>query len=318
MCLKSCFNTRPVIAIPLIAWSCGSYLLNYFINNKGDELGITFGLTDFAHNWKYINMVSKCTTPDYVACSSSVVSTSLSILADYVETIGQNSEKINEASAILLRGSIIFNPNLTYGTLSDVDGNTYKTIQIGTQTWMAENLKTTIYNDHTTIPCVTAMMAWFSLTTPGYSWFNNDEAANKATYGALYNWYVVDGTSNSGKNVCPEGWHVPSITEWTELLNYLGGESVAGGKLKETGTTHWDAPNGNATNDAGFTALPGTSRYSTGAFPYFLGNYGKWWSSTESSSTNAFCQEMTFENGISTSYEDTKREGISVRCLKDN
>ena len=125
---------------------------------------------------------------------------------------------------------------------------------------MAENLRTTKYNDGTPIPQVTDAAAWSNLMTPGYCWYNNDAAKYKETYGALYNWYTV----NIG-NLCPSGWHVPADTEWMVLTAHLGGEKISGGKLKETGTLHWDKPNLRATNETGFTALPGGRCYFSGA-----------------------------------------------------
>ena len=117
---------------------------------------------------------------------------------------------------------------------------------------MAGNLKTVKYNDGTDIPLVTDKTAWGALTTPGYCWLNNDKATNKDTYGALYNYYVVDPAANGGKNVCPTGWKVPTNDEWTALTTNLNGEAGAGGKLKEAGTAHWQTPNTAATNETGF------------------------------------------------------------------
>ena len=142
--------------------------------------------------------------------------------------------------------------DLTYGLLTDIVGNTYKTIKIGTQTWMAENLKTTKYNDGTDILNITNTTESINLSTPGYCWYLNDAYKYKNIYGALYNWYVL----NTGK-ICPAGWHVPSNLEWTTLTTYLGGDSVADRKLKETGTTHWINTYTGVTNSSGFTALPG-------------------------------------------------------------
>jgi uncharacterized protein (TIGR02145 family) len=137
-------------------------------------------------------------------------------------------------------------------TVTDIDGNIYHTVTIGTQVWMVENLKTTKYRNGDPIPNVTGN-AWAALTTGAYCWYNNDAATYKATYGALYNWYAVADS----RNIAPTGWHVPTDAEWTTLTTFLGGESVAGGKLKETGTNHWTSPNTGATNETGFTALPG-------------------------------------------------------------
>jgi uncharacterized protein (TIGR02145 family) len=202
-------------------------------------------------------------------------------------------------------------PNNYAGLMSDIDGNTYKTVTIGTQIWMAENLRVVRYNNGTTIPLVTDNTAWAGLTTPGYCWYNNDAATNKTTYGALYNWYTV----NTG-NLCPTGWHVPTDAEWTTLTTYLNGESVAGGKLKETGTAHWASPNTGATNETGFTALPGGYRNYNGTFNN-IGYYGYWWSSTETSTTNAWNRLLNYN--FSNVFRDfnNKEFGFSVRCLRD-
>jgi uncharacterized protein (TIGR02145 family) len=206
---------------------------------------------------------------------------------------------------------INFNPDLSYGILSDVDGNTYKTIQIGNQTWMAENLKTTRYNDGTEIPFVPDNISWYNLTTPAYCWNIYDEASTKSPFGALYNWYSI----NSGK-LCPAGWHVPTDAEWTTLTTSLG-ESVAGGKLKETGTTHWTNPNVGASNQTGFTALPGGGRdYDGGSFVYIEYN-GVWWSSTEGSADYAWGRNISYYYSDVLRGYYRKKMGFSVRCLKD-
>ena len=204
----------------------------------------------------------------------------------------------------------------TPDTITDADGNVYNTVIIGTQVWTAENLKTTKYNDGSNIPLVTDNTSWGNLTTPGYCWYNNDAANHKNVYGALYNWYAV----NTGK-LCPAGWHVPSDTEWTTLTDYLGGESVAGGKLKSTGTIEdgtglWHRPNPGATNETGFTAVPGGYRYVDGTFCN-IGSDGQWWSSTATFSTDALCRFMLCNNNsVSSSYYN-KKKGNSVRCVRD-
>jgi uncharacterized protein (TIGR02145 family) len=152
--------------------------------------------------------------------------------------------------------------------VTDGDGNVYNTVTIGTQIWMKGNLKTMKFNYGTSIPNVTDNTTWAGLTSAAYCWYNNDAATYKTTYGALYNWYAVDVASNDGKNVCPAGWHIPSDAEWTTLTDYLGGASVAGSKLKETGTTHWLSPNTGATNESGFTALPGGGHSRNGNIIY--------------------------------------------------
>jgi len=212
---------------------------------------------------------------------------------------------------------IIFNSDLAYGSISDSDGNLYKTIQIGTQTWMAENLRTTKFNDGASLPHVTVDTEWEALTTPGYCWYNNDPLSFRETNGGLYNWYAV----NTGK-LCPEGWHVPTNAEWNSLSDYLG--TVAGGMMKETGTSKWVDPNTGASNISGFTAIPGGSRepyfleWSYSTFSY-IGYYGTWWSATEYSNPKAgyaaglYAKESTFNN----EYIPAKVAGLSVRCLKD-
>ena len=140
-------------------------------------------------------------------------------------------------------------------TVTDIDGNVYKTITIGAQVWMKENLKVTKLNDGTAIELVINDDDWGISTSPGYCWYDND-VNNKNLYGGLYNGYCVI----TGK-LCPTGWHVPTDSEWTELSDYLGGDDVAGGKMKETGTTHWLSPNTDANNESGFTGLPGGYRH---------------------------------------------------------
>jgi len=196
-------------------------------------------------------------------------------------------------------------------TVTDIDGNVYNTVTIGTQVWMLENLKVTKLNDGTAIPLVTDKTSWLNLTTPGFCWYGNNEATYKNTYGALYNWYTV----NTGK-LSPAGWHVPTDAELTTLTNYLGGESIAGGKLKETGTTHWQSPNTGATNESGFTGLPGGMRNVPGFF-YNIENSGIWWSSTEYDATNEWLSEADYNYGGFYKLNLVKTCGFSVRCVKD-
>ena len=201
-------------------------------------------------------------------------------------------------------------PNIT-----DAESNSYKTVYIGTQQWMAENLKVTKYNDGTAIPNITDNTQWQNNTTGAWAYFNND-AANNAKYGKLYNWYTVSKTSNGNKNVCPTGWHVPTDAEWTVLTDYLGGESVAGGKMKEVGTSNWNYPNTDATNASLFTGLPGGNRSGNGGY-YGVGYDGYWWSSTEDSTGSAWTRGLFSGSGVAASYNDVKADGLSVRCLRD-
>ena len=194
------------------------------------------------------------------------------------------------------------------GTVTDIDGNVYNTVTIGTQIWMVENLKTTKYNDGTSIPNVTDYTEWGALTTGAYCWYNNN-ASNKSPYGALYNWYSV----NTGK-LAPVGWHVPTFAEWTTLNTVIGGVA---GKLKETGTDHWASPNTGATNETGFTALPGGSR-NGGYLAAFtgLGLSGYWWS-TRDDNTGGAGEALMYNFDVISQYASVKWIGSSVRCVKD-
>lgn len=203
------------------------------------------------------------------------------------------------------------NTNVAGGGITDIEGNYYNTVTIGTQIWMAENLKTTKYNDNTTIPHVTDSVAWLSLSTPAYCWYNNDSLSYANIYGNIYNWYTV----NTGK-LCPVGWHVPSDAEWETLTTYLGGVSVAGGKLKETGTFYWNSPNTNATNETGFTALPAGDRHSNGGF-YVIQSYGFWWTTTSVDANTAWYRYVRYNSGGVVESSTSKNFGFSVRCVKD-
>jgi uncharacterized protein (TIGR02145 family) len=203
--------------------------------------------------------------------------------------------------------NIVFNPDLNYGSVEDVDGNTYKTIVIGSQTWMAENLSTTKFNDNTSIPLITGSGPWTALSTPAFCIFNNDSLG----YGCIYNWFAV----NTGK-LCPTGWHIPSDDEWTTLTTFLGGEDVAGTMLRETGTKHWLTSNTEASNSSGFTALPGGYCGYDGIFGNLHRN-GDFWSATEFSSIESYYRDIYYGFVNVTRTSSSKLSGFSVRCLKD-
>jgi uncharacterized protein (TIGR02145 family) len=203
------------------------------------------------------------------------------------------------------------------GTVKDFDNNVYNTVTVGTQVWMAENLKTTSYNDGTAIPQVVDPVAWTALTTAGYCWPSNDKATYKDIYGALYNFYVVDATTNGGKNACPVGWHVPSDDEWTSLVGAVGGELGAGGKLKEAGTKHWLSPNAGATNESFFSALPAGGRGSNGGFDTIGSGASFWTSTTYYDTTSSWDRFLSSDNGNAHRQYTGKVNGVSIRCLKD-
>jgi uncharacterized protein (TIGR02145 family) len=195
--------------------------------------------------------------------------------------------------------------------VEDGDGNVYSTIKIGNQTWITENLKTTKYMNGDPIPNVTNTTEWVKLKAGAYCWYNNDAEAYKDTYGALYNWYTVIDQ----RKICPTGWHVPNYNEWISLRSYLGNINEAGGKLKEFGTIHWESPNTGATNETGFTALPGG--IFNGSQFLNIGRYGYWWN-TSSISNSARFTVISFNSSALQFSNTSMNLGLSVRCLKDN
>ena len=198
--------------------------------------------------------------------------------------------------------------------VTDVDGNTYNTVQIGSQVWMSENLKTSRYRNGGSIPYVVGNSDWQALTRGAWSNYNHD-AANDPIYGKLYNWYTT-----LGDTLCPTGWGVPTDAEWTILTTYLGGESVAGGKMKSVGTAYWNDPNTGATNESGFSVLPGGWRRSDGSFGFIRGG-AFFWSAAEYGYYDAWFRYLNNFNGsVSRNpniYGYDKSVGASVRCLRD-
>jgi len=212
-------------------------------------------------------------------------------------------------------GNAISFTTLPYGSATDIDGNVYRTINIGTQTWMVENLKTTKFNDGTSIPNVTSDASWSALTTPGYCFMSNDAATYKATYGALYNWYTV----NTGK-LAPAGWHVPTDADWMKILGYCGGFDYAGNILKEAGTTHWVSDGYyiyNVTNETGFTGLPAGYRQSSDGQFFNLGRNGMMWELEAYSSTQSSGWHLNYLAECLQTLISPKGSGFSVRCVKN-
>jgi uncharacterized protein (TIGR02145 family) len=197
-------------------------------------------------------------------------------------------------------------------TVTDYDGNVYNTVTIGTQTWMKENLKVIHYRNGDSIPNVTADTTWFNLTTGAYCNYFND-TNNVSIYGRLYNWNAV----NDSRNLCPIGWHIPTYYEWMTLFIYLGGDSSSGGKMKETGTIHWQSPNTGATNESGFTALPGGQRVCSAYF-LDLSRWATFWSSSFDSISGAYFVSLhSYDSNFSFGSYPTNG-GFSIRCLKDS
>lgn len=208
------------------------------------------------------------------------------------------------------------------GTITDIDGNTYNTVQIGTLCWMKENLKTTTYRNGTPIPNVTDDNAWSNLTTGAYAWYDND-ISWKNLYGALYIYYATVDTNG----LCPTGWHVPTNDEWTALTDFIGGtgsphgnelkscrqvDSPQGGGCNTTEHPRWSESNENGTDDYGFSGLSGSYRNNHG-----MGTNGVWWSSSEKSPYSAWFRSLKYGSGDVTVGTTGKRGGMSVRCLRD-
>jgi uncharacterized protein (TIGR02145 family) len=202
------------------------------------------------------------------------------------------------------------NDSPSAGTVTDADGNVYHTVKIGTQTWMVENLKTTRYNDGTSIPLVTDNNEWSKMGTEAYCWYDNDSAANVGSNGALYNW-----TAANSDKLAPSGWHVATDADWTTLTTFLGGENVAGGKLKEKGTANWLSPNIGATNEVGFSALPSGYRSTDGTFTD-SGVSGDWWTANEVNDIHAWFRGVGNNLTTISRVGLSKVYGLSVRCVK--
>jgi uncharacterized protein (TIGR02145 family) len=223
--------------------------------------------------------------------------------------------KNNDSSSSTLN---IIGPNIT-----DIDGNVYQSITNCGLTFTKQNLNVSKYTDGTPIPQVTDPTQWANLTTGAWCYYNNDPA-NGTTYGKLYNWYAVAGIYDTAsaanpdlrKKLSPTGWHIPTDTEWTQLTDCLGGEFIAGGKMKAIGTLLWQSPNTDANNESGFSGLPGGYRVNGGTFGA-IGGGGSWWSSSENGMTDAWTRFLGYNYVYAPNYSGTKSDGFSVRCLRD-
>jgi uncharacterized protein (TIGR02145 family) len=205
------------------------------------------------------------------------------------------------------------NPNLTYNSIMDASGNSYATIVIGTQEWMAENLRTTVYANGDPIASP-ASDQFLGINSGAWTHYDNN-IQYEFPYGKLYNWFAV----NDPRNVCPTGWHVPSQQEYYTLINYLGGPTVAGGKLKSNNREFWESPNLNATNESGFSSLPGgyLGSDSNGASFNAEGNRGFWWSSTDGGFYGPYYIFMAYDSSMARSGDMGRNYGCCIRCLKD-
>jgi uncharacterized protein (TIGR02145 family) len=276
-------------------------------------------------NWGNSTYFLKTETDPTNGTNYSIVGTSQLLSVPYALYSNDVPVRVSSSGDTLYIGSRniiipgISNANLT---VTDASGNTYPTVAIGTQVWMAENLRTTKYRDGSNIPVITDNAQWANnwnnkTTLPMMGWYKNEQKTySDNKFGALYNWYAINPATNGNKNVCPTGWHVPTDAEWVILTNFFGGASVAGGKMKSTGTQHWLSPNADATNSSGWSGLPGGNRNCLGAF-FGVSEYGFWWTSTESDNDGAWLRSLYYSYGDLNRSGDCKNYGFSVRCIKD-
>ncbi len=265
-------------------------------------------------------MVSGCTNPQACNYNAAANVDNGSCLIQGTACNDNNANTTNDVinGSCVCAGTAVGNGTFIPGNgATDIDGNTYTSIIINGQEWMQQNLAVTKYRNGDPIPTGLSNTTWQNTTNGAYAIYNND-AANNTLYGKLYNWYAVNDT----RGLCPSGWHVPSDGEWSTLINYLdpsanGGDTwpnVAGGKLKST--TGWNSPNEGATNESGFTGLPGGYRYTNGPYTN-IGTNGYWWSSTEYDSNLAGTRTLYYVNSVVLRDYDTKPSGFSVRCVRD-
>ena len=199
--------------------------------------------------------------------------------------------------------------------VTDIDGNSYNLVEIDTQLWISKNLNVSKYRNGDEIPQVQDEAEWAALTTGAWCYYENKEE-NGTTYGKLYNWFAV----NDPRGLAPEGFHIPKDSEWDDLIYYLGGEEVAGVKMKEKGTTHWKKPNKPASNSSRFTGLPGGCRYPDDTLNNSfkeIGEQGNWWSSNKSDGKYTSTYNITYYDDYASGRDNNKINGLSVRCLKD-
>jgi uncharacterized protein (TIGR02145 family) len=205
----------------------------------------------------------------------------------------------------------VHNPDLVYSSMTDQEGNLYKTIVIGTQEWMAENLNTSIYVNGDSIPTNLDDTTWQNTTDGAWAYYDND-TSYACPRGKLYNWYACADS----RHLCPQGWHIPSQNDWTELTNSLGGQAIAGAKMKSFGTLYWLSSNTEADNSSGFSATSGGMRHRNGTYQ-LIGANGQWWSSTPFNATSAWNRLMTSDDIDVEVIASRKEYGFSVRCLRD-
>ena len=304
--LTSCISPPPVVSIPTVTTASTSVITSTSAVSGGNVTSTgELYLDSRGVVW------STSTNPTVALSTKTTDGTASGIFASTITGLVANTTYYVRAYATNSIGTAYGNEeSFTTSAYLDNDGNTLATVVIGTQEWMQKNLDETKYRNGDVIPQVTDPTAWAGLTTGAWCYYANN-TANGTVYGKLYNWYAV----TDPRGLAPIGWHVPNNNEWTTLTDYLGGTTVAGGKIKST--LIWNSPNIGATNSSGFTALPGGNRYYDGVFNN-IGYDGYWWSATEVTGTsNAWILSIDYNYAYTNSYSNFKADGISVRCVKD-
>ena len=295
-------------------------LANYrtALNLKAPLASPTFTGTVSGIDKIMVGLVNVDNTTDASKPVSSATQTALNIKVNISDTTSMLSTYLRKADAIIsdLQNQVALLVGLT--ALVDIDGNNYSLVKIGNQIWMKENLKVSRYRNGDLIPVVTDNSSWSALGTGGRSWYSNDSTTYENPYGNLYNWYAV----NDSRKLCPLGWHVPIDAEWTTLTDFLGGMSVAGGKMKSTGTTYWTSESAGIDNSSGFSALPGGYRNNVGSFIY-INTDAFFWSATPDTYGRAWFRNLSHNFGSVYNYDYLGNYGLnqlfgaSIRCLRD-
>lgn len=292
---------------PLSYFSTEAYC-NGYISDIGGELPSEYGACWNTSSNPTIANFKKAATTGLNNLFTVQVTNLIPGTTYYIRAYATNSGGTGYSSELAFTTKVYF----TAGTgVTDIDGNNYKTIKLGTQEWMAENLRTTKYANGNIITNGSGNEFSSGTTNGLWCYYENNNSYNNS-YGKLYNWYAV----NDSRNLCPTGWHIPSNNEWNILINYLEGYSGAGGKLKEAGTTHWNTPNLNANNESGLTALPGGARTYLNTNEV-MGLRGFYWSSTQWNTTDAYRIELLYSQASAQLAAFPKANGISVRCIKN-